>query len=68
MFEEVFIMTQGGPRSSSKTVVYYVYEQAFQDLEMSYACTIGLILFLLILVLSVIRLKFTGASGGLVDS
>jgi putative chitobiose transport system permease protein len=56
VFEEVYIMTQGGPRNSSKTVVYYLYEQAFQDLEMSYACTIGLALFLLILGLSILNL------------
>lgn len=56
VFEEIYIMTQGGPRSSSKTVVYYVYEQAFVDLEMSYACTIGLVLFILILALSLVRL------------
>lgn len=56
VFEEVYIMTQGGPRNSSKTLVYYVYESAFQDLEISYACTIGLVMFLLILVLSVFRL------------
>ncbi|MEO0866978.1 MAG: sugar ABC transporter permease [Cyanobacteria bacterium J06642_11] len=56
VFEEVYIMTQGGPRSSSKTVVYYVYEQ-FVDLEISYACTMGLVLFIFILVLSLIRLK-----------
>lgn len=56
VFEEVYIMTQGGPRNSSKTLVYYVYESAFQDLEISYACTIGLVMFLIILVLSVFRL------------
>ena len=56
VFEEVFIMTQGGPRNSSKTVVYYIYEQAFQDLEISYACTIGLGLFGVILALSLVRL------------
>lgn len=56
VFEEVFVMTQGGPLNSSKTIVYYVYEQAFQDLEMSYACAIGLVLFFIILVLSVLRL------------
>ncbi|MEM8611517.1 MAG: sugar ABC transporter permease [Cyanobacteria bacterium P01_H01_bin.105] len=59
VFEEIYIMTQGGPRSSSKTVVYYVYEQAFVDLEMSYACTIGLVLFILILALSLIRLRIS---------
>ena len=59
VFEEIFIMTQGGPRNSSKTVVYYLYERAFQDLDISYACTIGLILFLGILGLSIINLKLT---------
>jgi putative chitobiose transport system permease protein len=63
VFEEVFIMTQGGPRSSSKTLVYYVYESAFQDLEISYACTIGLVMFLLILVLSVVRLSLNRQAG-----
>ncbi len=58
VFEEVFIMTQGGPLNSSKTVVYYVYEQAFQSLEINYACTIGLAMFLIILVLSIVRLAF----------
>lgn len=59
VFEEVFIMTQGGPLDSSKTVVYYLYEQAFSRLEMSYACTIGLALFLAILLLSALNLSFT---------
>jgi putative chitobiose transport system permease protein len=56
VFEEVFIMTQGGPLNSSKTIVYYLYEEAFSNLEVSYACTIGLVLFLIILALSVLRL------------
>ncbi|MBD2462714.1 sugar ABC transporter permease [Oscillatoria sp. FACHB-1407] len=62
VFEEVYIMTQGGPRNSSKTIVYYVYEKAFQDLEMSYACAVGLVLFLLILSLSVVRLMLNRQS------
>ncbi|MEM1308630.1 MAG: sugar ABC transporter permease [Cyanobacteria bacterium P01_H01_bin.153] len=56
VFEEIYIMTQGGPLNSSKTIVYYVYELAFQDLELSYACTVGLVLFLVILALSILRL------------
>lgn len=59
VFEEVYIMTQGGPRNSSKTIVYYLYEQAFQNLEMSYACTIGLVLFLAILGLSLLNLQLS---------
>ena len=59
VFEEIYIMTQGGPRNSSKTIVYYLYEQAFQNLEISYACTIGLVLFLVILGLSILNLKLS---------
>lgn len=59
VFEEVYIMTQGGPRNSSKTIVYYLYEQAFKNLEISYACTIGLVLFLVIFGLSILNLKLS---------
>jgi putative chitobiose transport system permease protein len=63
VFEEVYVMTQGGPRSSSKTVVYYLYERAFEDLELNYACTVGLVLFLLVLALSGVRLFFGRSPG-----
>ena len=59
VFEEVYIMTQGGPLNHSKTVVYYVSEKAFQDLEINYASAIGLVLFLFILILSIINLKIS---------
>lgn len=59
VFEEIYIMTQGGPRNSSKTIVYYLYEKAFQDLDISYGCTMGLILFLGILGLSIINARIT---------
>ncbi|MEL6440113.1 MAG: sugar ABC transporter permease [Cyanobacteria bacterium J06621_8] len=59
VFEEIFIMTQGGPRNSSKTIVYYLYELISQDSDYSYACAIGLILFLGILGLSIINMKLT---------
>lgn len=57
VFEEVYIMTQGGPRNSSKTIVYYLYEKAFQELEIGYACSIGLVLFLIILSFSILRIS-----------
>ncbi len=62
IFEEVYVMTQGGPRNSSKTVVYYLYQQGFgsNDPDLSYACTIGLVLFLIIFALSLVNLKLSG--------
>lgn len=65
VFEEVYIMTQGGPRNSSKTIVYYLYEQAFSNLEIAYGCTIGLVLFLIILAFSALRLMVTSSENSL---
>jgi putative chitobiose transport system permease protein len=62
VFEEVFVMTRGGPANSSKTIVYYVYDRAFGggNFDLSYACTIGLFLFLTIAVLSLINFQLSG--------
>jgi putative chitobiose transport system permease protein len=58
VFEEVYVMTQGGPMDSTKTLVYAIYESAFTEFEMGYASAIGVILFLLTLIFSLINLKF----------
>jgi putative chitobiose transport system permease protein len=63
VFEEVYLMTQGGPADSTRTLVYYVYDQAFAELEISYACTVGLALFLIVLCLSLVRYAFAADRG-----
>ena len=63
VFEEVYLMTQGGPADATRTIVYYVYDQAFSELEISYACTVGLALFLIVLLLSLLRWLFAGDRG-----
>ncbi len=63
VFEEVYVITSGGPNNASSTIVYYVYNQAFQQLKISYGCTIGLVMFLVILSLSIVRLGVQKMSG-----
>ena len=63
VFEEVFLMTQGGPADATRTLVYYVYDQAFSELEISYACTVGLALFLVVMLITMLRLRFAGERG-----
>ncbi len=55
VFDYPYIMTQGGPGDSSRTVVLYLYEQGFRFFSMGYASTIALSLFLIILVLTVFQ-------------
>ena len=44
-------------------ITLVVYDQAFAELEISYACTIGLALFLIVLLLSLVRYLFAGDRG-----
>ncbi|WP_433260761.1 carbohydrate ABC transporter permease [Actinosynnema sp. CS-041913] len=51
-FDHVFVMTGGGPFSSTETLVYLLYRKGFEDLEFGYAATLGWIVLLLVFALS----------------
>jgi putative chitobiose transport system permease protein len=57
VFEEVYVMTQGGPLDSTKTLVFHLYEAAFVDFEMGYAAAVGVVLFVITLALSLLNLR-----------
>src|SRR6266571_5293690 len=52
IFAEVFVMTRGGPLHRTTTVVYYLYEQAFDRFDLGYASAVAYLLFLLTLLLA----------------
>ncbi|WP_257347433.1 carbohydrate ABC transporter permease [Pseudalkalibacillus decolorationis] len=60
VFEEIYIMTGGGPLNSSKTLVFYIYQEAFESLNMGYASAAGVVLFIITLVFSILNLKLMG--------
>ncbi|MBQ7841449.1 MAG: sugar ABC transporter permease [Lachnospiraceae bacterium] len=49
------VMTQGGPGSSTYTLVYYIYTSAFKYYRMGYASAIAVILFLMLLIVTIIQ-------------
>ncbi|MDW8099794.1 MAG: sugar ABC transporter permease [Anaerolineae bacterium] len=57
VFTPMYIMTQGGPVNSTKTIVYLLYEKAFTVYRFGYASSLAFILFVIILVLTVIQLR-----------
>ena len=56
-FDLVYTMTQGGPLNSTKTIVMYVYEQAFAKNYYGRAAAAGIVLFVFMVVLTAIRFK-----------
>lgn len=56
LFTEIYILIPGAPLSH-KTIVYYLYYQAFEKFDLSYGSTIGIFVFLITLGFSYINIK-----------
>jgi multiple sugar transport system permease protein len=44
VFDQVYVMTEGGPLKATLTTAYLVYKEAFGNFEMGYACAIAFVL------------------------
>ena len=59
VFTEIYVMTQGGPVGSTQTLVYQIYEQAFQSLDLGLASASGLVLMVILILMSLLQLRFS---------
>jgi multiple sugar transport system permease protein len=57
-FEQARLMTEGGPAGTTTTLSYYIYNKAFTEYQMGYACAVAMILFVLILGMTALNWKF----------
>ena len=57
LFDEVYLSTQGGPLNATTVLVYYLYNQAFQQFNFGYASAIAYFLFLVIIVITAIQFR-----------
>ena len=56
VFAEIYVMTKGGPLDSTKTIVYYIYERAFENLDLGYASALAVILLVIVMIFSLINI------------
>jgi multiple sugar transport system permease protein len=66
-FDKVFIMTSGGPATSSQTLPVYLYRLAFQYLDMGYAAAVGFVMLLIVSVISVVIVRTFKATKGVAE-
>ncbi len=59
VFDTIMVLTEGGPGDSTRTVVMYIFEKAFQRFDMGYAAAISMTLFAIILVLTLIQFRIS---------
>lgn len=57
IFDQIAVMTDGGPGFATETLTYIVYKVGFGELRQGYGTALSLVLFVLILVVSLIQIK-----------
>ncbi|MFC0532422.1 carbohydrate ABC transporter permease [Phytohabitans kaempferiae] len=58
VFDTIYVMTGGGPVRASYTLVFGLFDQGFRFFDFGYAATMGVVLFIIILVVSLIQRLF----------
>lgn len=56
VFVEIYVMTKGGPLDSTKTIVYYIYERAFENLDIGLASAACVVLLIVVMIFSIINI------------
>ncbi len=65
VFDQIYVMTAGGPLDSTTTITYLIYKWAFRDttVKMGQAAALAIILTLIILTVTMIQRRFIEGSG-----
>lgn len=56
-FDQIYVLTRGGPMYSTETMVVYIYRQGFTNFDMGFASAAALVLFGLIFVVTLAQLR-----------
>ena len=57
VFNQAFLMTGGGPNNKSLFYSYYLYSTAFKQNKMGYACALGWVMFIIMIIFTALFFK-----------
>ncbi|MDE0633207.1 MAG: sugar ABC transporter permease [Caldilineaceae bacterium] len=57
LFSEAFVMTQGGPANATLTIVYYIYQMAFEFQRMGRGAAVAWVLFIFIFIFTLVQTR-----------
>lgn len=58
VFEQVQILTNGGPMNTTTTIVHQIYNRGFIEFQMGYAATLAIVLLVIICIVTLINFKY----------
>ena len=59
VFDQIFLMTAGGPDGATRSIIQYIYDQGFSGYRVGYASAVSYIFFAMIVVVSLIQVAIT---------
>ncbi|MFF7365504.1 ABC transporter permease subunit [Streptomyces sp. NPDC008125] len=63
VFDQIYILTKGGPNGSTRPILEYVYDVGFTGYRLGYASAVSYVFFALVVVVSVVQLRFFRQEG-----
>src|SRR3712207_9439735 len=54
VFDQMYIMTSGGPNFSTRSILQYVYDEGFTNFRIGYAAAVSMLFFLVVLAVSAV--------------
>jgi ABC-type sugar transport system permease subunit len=58
VFEQIQILTGGGPTNATTTLVHQIYNRAFNDFQMGYAAALSMVLMMIVAVITILNFKY----------
>ncbi|MDD5369801.1 MAG: sugar ABC transporter permease [Anaerolineaceae bacterium] len=59
VFDNAWVLTQGGPLDATRLITLYIYEKGFKGFDMGYAATISMTLLVILLVITLLQFWFS---------
>ncbi|MFB5192399.1 carbohydrate ABC transporter permease [Alicyclobacillus fastidiosus] len=60
VFDQIYMLTAGGPMNDTTTMVYYIYQSTFVNQNPGLACAMATILFIILLIFSILQINISG--------
>ncbi len=57
LFTQVMVLTEGGPRKSTTTLIYMMYQEGFRNMKIGYASALAVVFFIFVLLISLVQRK-----------
>jgi multiple sugar transport system permease protein len=63
-FDQFYIISNGGPRNSTLTAVYWIFSQSFVSFKLGYGAALSMVLLVILVAISIVQLWLLRAPGG----